>query len=66
MASPVIYWESKGPIPPMPRFPQEIGKALLRGYEAHHCPFNNPLIRPYFLGGGGHWGGANISPFRSG
>ena len=42
-------WESKG-APPMPPSPRN--KALLRP-NSGTMVVNNPLIRPYFLGGGG-------------
>ena len=42
-------WESKG-TPPMP--PPPGNKALLRPYWGRMV-VNSPLIRPYFLGGGG-------------
>ena len=57
----VFLWEPKG-TPPMPPPPQEIAgpnKALLRETNG-----NSPLIRPYFLGGGGI-GGAPLGSHDS-
>ena len=54
------HGESKGTFTPMPRLAPKKSPALLRGYEAHHCPLTRPAIRAFFLGGkhgigGGPW-----------
>ena len=53
-------WESKGIHPMPPTHPENW--ALIRPYKGMMV-VNNPLIRPYFLGGW-HWGGSGPLDFH--
>ena len=58
----LIEGNGRGPPPPMPRLPssQEIFKALLRDYEAHHHPLIKALLRPAISWGGLAFGGVPL------
>ena len=62
-----ILWEFQGTLA-MPHTPQEIRP--YHGVVDHHCPLNNPLMKPYFFGGGmglltsNHLGFADFGDFK--
>ena len=62
-----ILWEFQGTLA-VPHTPQEIRP--YHGVIDHHCPLNNPWMKPYFFGGGmglltsNHLGFTDLGDFK--